>query len=234
MNYAILAAGEGSRLVQEGIALPKPLVDLDGRPMIKRLIDIFIDNDAEQIAIIVNEYMTDVREYVESLDLPVPIKLVVKTTAGSMHSFYEVSRLFDAEDAKFILTTVDTIFRPEEFARYARAFADDDSADGYMAVTSFIDDEKPLYIDVDDHGIITAFRDAPNGSDRYISGGIYGLRPAAVRILERCMSEGVTRMRHYQRALVESGQRLVAYPFDKIIDVDHAADIKTAQQFLAQ
>ena len=35
MHYAIIAAGEGSRLVQEGVALPKPLVDLDGRPMIK-------------------------------------------------------------------------------------------------------------------------------------------------------------------------------------------------------
>ena len=41
MNYAIIAAGEGSRLVQEGVAVPKPLVDLDGRPMIRRLIDIF-------------------------------------------------------------------------------------------------------------------------------------------------------------------------------------------------
>ena len=62
MNYAIIAAGEGSRLVQEGVALPKPLVDLDGRPMIRRLIDIFLSCDAERISIIVNEQMTAVRE----------------------------------------------------------------------------------------------------------------------------------------------------------------------------
>ena len=66
MHYAIIAAGEGSRLVQEGIQLPKPLVDLDGRPMIKRLIDIMLDCDAESLSVIVNEQMTDVRNYLET------------------------------------------------------------------------------------------------------------------------------------------------------------------------
>lgn len=49
MNYAIIAAGEGSRLVQEGVKLPKPLVDLDGRPMIGRLIDIFMNHNPESL-----------------------------------------------------------------------------------------------------------------------------------------------------------------------------------------
>lgn len=42
MNYGIIAAGQGSRLVQEGVGLPKPLVRMCGRPMIGRLIDIFV------------------------------------------------------------------------------------------------------------------------------------------------------------------------------------------------
>lgn len=234
MNYAIIAAGEGSRLVQEGVPVPKPLVDLDGRPMIRRLIDIFMANDAETISIIVNEHMSDVRQYIESLDLDVDLRLCVKTTPSSMHSFYEVSRAFDPEADKFILTTVDTIFRPDEFAAYARAFADDDTADGYMAVTSFIDDEKPLYIDVDADGIITAFRDNPFDGVKYISGGIYGLRRRALDILAACMDRGVSRMRNYQRALVDAGLHLRAFPFPKIVDVDHAADIATARAFLAR
>ena len=88
-----------------------------------------------------------------------------------MHSFYEVSRNF--KFGKFCLTTVDTIFREDEFRGYIKAFEADDSVDGYMAVTSFIDDEKPLYIDVDEPSMrITAFRDAPWDGVRYISGGI--------------------------------------------------------------
>ncbi len=231
MNYAIIAAGEGSRLVQEGVAVPKPLVDLDGRPMIRRLIDIFLSCDAEEISIIVNQQMTAVREYLEGLQLPVPLRLTVKSTPSSMHSFYEVSRTF--RKGKFILTTVDTIFREEEFARYARAFAQDDRADGYMAVTSFIDDEKPLYIDVNSQMRITAFRDQPWPGVKYISGGIYGLTAPALDVLRDCMDRGVSRMRNYQRALVEAGLDLQAYPFEKIVDVDHAGDIATARAFIA-
>ena len=148
-----------------------------------------------------------------------------------MHSFYEVSRGFT--DGKFILTTVDTIFRPEDFRRYVEAFEADETADGYMAVTSFIDDEKPLYIDVNADMDITAFRDKAFPGVKYISGGIYGLTAPALRTLEKCMESGVSRMRNYQRALVDDGLRLKAYPFPKIIDVDHAGDIATAEAFLS-
>lgn len=230
MNYAIIAAGEGSRLVQEGVRLPKPLVNLCGTPMIRRLIDIMMGCNAESLSIIVNEQMTEVREYLEQLSLPVAFDLVVKSTPSSMHSFYEVSRRF--REGKFVLTTVDTIFRPEDFAAYVKAFEADDKADGYMAVTSFIDDEKPLYIDVDAQMNITAFRDNAFDGVKYISGGIYGLRCGALDVLADCMDRGVSRMRNYQRALVEAGQQLKAFPFSKIIDVDHAGDIATAEEFL--
>lgn len=230
MNFAIIAAGEGSRLAQEGVALPKPLVNLNGTPMVRRLIDIFLDCGAESISIIINNEMKQVREYVESLRLPVPFKIVVKSTPSSMHSFYEVSRHFTK--GKFILTTVDTIFRPDEFKKYVETFENDDTVDGCMAVTSFIDDEKPLYIEVNDQMMITAFRDEPWPGVKYISGGVYGLTAPALRTLERCIDTGVSRMRNYQRALVADGLKLKAYPFKKIIDVDHQADILTAEKFL--
>ena len=93
MNYAIIAAGEGSRLAQEGIAKPKPLVELQGEPMIGRLINIMLRCNAQSISIIVNEHMTEVREYLESLTLPVPLHLVVKTTPSSMHSLWHLSKV---------------------------------------------------------------------------------------------------------------------------------------------
>lgn len=232
MNYAIIAAGEGSRLAQEGVKLPKPLVELNGTPMIKRLIDIFMRCNATSLSVIVNEEMTQVREYLESLTLPVSFNLVVKSTPSSMHSFYEVSRSF--KEGKFCLTTVDTIFHETEFREYIKAFETDDSADGYMAVTSFIDDEKPLYIDTDKQMQITAFRDKPWDGVKFISGGIYGLTAPALDVLQKCMNEGVSRMRNYQRALVEAGLHLKAYQFDKIVDVDHAGDIVTAAAFAAE
>ena len=40
-------------------------------------------------------------------------------------------------------------------------------------------------------------------------------------------------MRNYQRHLITEGLTIKAYPFSKIIDVDHADDIRKAEQFIA-
>ena len=54
MKFAIISAGEGSRLSQEGVALPKPLVQLNGVAMIDRLIQIFVRNGADKVVVIIN------------------------------------------------------------------------------------------------------------------------------------------------------------------------------------
>lgn len=230
MNYAIIAAGEGSRLAQEGVAKPKPLVDICGEPMIGRLINLFCRCNAESISIIVNEQMTEVREYIESLSLDIPLNLVVKTTPSSMHSFFELSRVIPK--GRFCLTTVDTIFREQDFRPYIEAMEADERYDGMMAVTDYIDDEKPLYVQTDDDLNITAFRDERYGGAKYISGGIYALNEKAIDVLADCMERGVARMRNFQRALVDAGLRLKAYPMGKILDVDHAGDIEKAENFI--
>ena len=52
MKFAIIAAGEGSRLASEGINVPKPLIEVGGEKLIDRLIRIFMDNEAEEIVVI--------------------------------------------------------------------------------------------------------------------------------------------------------------------------------------
>jgi hypothetical protein len=42
----------------------------------------------------------------------------------------------------------------------------------------------------------------------------------------------MARMRNFQRQLVADGLQLKAYPFKKIVDVDHAEDIAKAEAFL--
>ena len=283
MKYAIIAAGEGSRLAQEGIDVPKPLVKIHGERLIDRLIRIFARNDAEEIVVICNDLRPEVSEHLRRLQgkgklhekpLP-PLRFVVKTTPSSMHSFYELSQLLDdGSDAPFVLTTVDTIFREDEFKGYLRAFkqvlAEGDN--GLMGVTDFIDDEKPLYVGVEECGVwsvecgvwseecgvwsvecflrISGFFDSLEelntqhstaqtspqlGGMRgapLISAGIYGLTPHAFQTLNDCVERGESRMRNFQRALVRDGLRLRAYPFQKVLDIDHASDIQKAEEEL--
>lgn len=232
MKYAIIAAGEGSRLAQEGVARPKPLVELNGIVLLDRLINIFCKNNAESISIIVNEEMTEVHHHIESLNLSIPLHVIVKSTPSSMHSFYELRE--SLQGGKFCLTTVDTIFLENEFGNFIEAFENYSEGDGMMAVTDFIDDEKPLYVATDQSLRITDFLDSIEGDIQYISGGIYCLNSKAIQTLENCLAKGMSRMRNYQRQLIKDGLTLMAYPFQKIIDVDHADDIKKAEAFLTQ
>jgi hypothetical protein len=48
------------------------------------------------------------------------------------------------------------------------------------------------------------------------------------------MAEGQSRMRNYQRGLIADGLRLKAFPFSKILDVDHASDVAKAESFLQE
>lgn len=230
MHYAIIAAGEGSRLAQEGVAKPKPLVELSGEPMILRLMNIFRRCNAESISVIINDFMPEVREFLSTLELDVPLNIVVKSTPSSMHSFWELSKVM--KPGKFCLTTVDTIFREQDFAQYIAAFEADNRHDGMWTVTPFIEDEKPLYVDVDRHMNIKAFCDKPFDGARYVSGGIYAMSDKAFPVLNDCIERGVSRMRNFQRALIDAGMRLKAFSIDKIIDVDHASDIAVAQDFI--
>ena len=244
MRYAIIAAGEGSRLAQEGIDAPKPLVKVNGEHLIDRLLRIFMENDAEEIVVICNDLTPYVSSHLARIQneglygRPIPLRFIVKSTPSSMHSFYELSKNFEVL-SPFVLTTVDTIFREEEFGNYISAFKQvlAEGGDGMMGVTDFIDDEKPLYVETEAETVDNPYPRITNFLDtcdhpHYISGGIYGLTPRAIETLNACIERGESRMRNFQRALIRDGLQLRAYCFSKVLDIDHASDIQKAEEFL--
>ena len=232
MNYAIIAAGEGSRLAKEGFTLPKPMVSLYGEMLIDRLIGIFMRNNAEKIMIIINEESEILESHLADLSRTLPIQIVKKSTPSSLHSVYELLGA-DPKLEAVCLTTTDTVFKEEEFSAYIQEFAENNALGGLMAVTSFIDDESPLYVTLDEAHNITAFTDQNSTQTGFVSGGIYCLRKEAIALVNEAVHNGVSRMRNFQRQMLENNIHLKAYPFSKIVDVDHVQDIKTAELFLS-
>ena len=233
MKYAIIAAGEGSRLACEGVAVPKPLVEIGGEPLIDRLIRIFIGYGATEICVVCRPDSQVEKHLSRWQQGRVHLDYIVRVTPSSMHSFYELAPLLD-DGGPFVLTTVDTVFCEDDFKYYIKAWEEALMAgetDGLMGVTDFIDDEKPLYVRTDDNMNIQAFLDMDD-RPRYISGGIYGLTGRSLNTLRQCVGRGESRMRNFQRALLADGLRLKAWPLTKVLDIDHASDIALAEKFL--
>lgn len=248
MNYAIIAAGEGSRLAVEGITVPKPLVPIQGTPMLVRLLDMMCVENAETISIIVNPQMPEVLPVLrawQAAHSAIHLRICQQGTPSSMHSFSALSAIMPA--GPFVLTTVDTLFQAADFHRFvqrwetlsqtgqggAAATADEPTAGtSYLfGVTRFVDDEKPLWIDADAQGHITAFAD--QGPLPFVSGGLYAMHTrTALPVLQQCLAQGQSRMRNYQRALLSAGLTIEAFEFPKIMDIDHAADLQKAEAWL--
>lgn len=205
------------------------MVSLQGLPLVHRLINIFLRNGASRILIIINEYSEDVHSYLISLEIGLPLIIIRKNTPSSLHSFYELLPYIQGD--KLCLTTVDTIFDEEEFEIYIKAF-ESFGFDGLMAVTDFVDDEKPLYVKTDETMKITAYEDENNNAT-FVSGGIYCLARPAFSLVVKAIDMGVERMRNFQRLLISEGLTIKAYAFSKIIDIDHIKDLQQAEDWLA-
>ncbi len=231
MKFAIIAAGDGSRLADEGITQPKPLVKVHDVPLIDRLIRIAEQNHAEQVNIIVNEWMREVREHLFNSHYTIPVNIVVQSTPSSMHSLFVLAPYL--HQSPFCLTTVDTIFHEHEFQQYLAFAQSHHEGDGVLGVTDFIDDEKPLCVDFDEARRITCFSDTKEHY-RYATGGIYYFSPKIFDVMDAVLATGTLRLRNFLRYLIDHGYTLSAFPFSKIIDVDHASDIRVAEEFLAE
>lgn len=226
MHFGIISAGKGRRLASEGFGQPKPLVPVCGIPMIERLARVMMRQGAERIAVIVNADSAETAAFMRHLAAELPIDLVVKSTPTPMHSMMELAPYLGND--RFCVTTVDTVFSESIFHTMMQDFAST-PYDGLMGVTSLIDDEKPLYVDVDGEMMIKGFLDE-KASCRYVSAGIYALKAPALEVLRRCVESGQTRMRYFQRQLLESGLRLKAFDMGQVVDVDHVSDVEKAQQ----
>jgi len=231
MKAAIIAAGTGERLVSGGIEIPKPLLPIGGRPLIARIIEAAGRLAMTSVACIVNDVNPAVAEYLTSTSWPVPIELKVKTTPSSMESLFCLEPMLRNEP--FLLFTVDVVFSFSTLKRFLAAAIELNGASGVLALTDYIDDEKPLWVSVDQHSRILAMGEAARGS-RYVTAGFYYFRPDIFALIEEARAKHLTALRKFLALLTSRGYDLHGLPVAKTLDVDYPEDIGKAEEYLRE
>jgi len=237
----IIAAGAGERL-HAGDGTLKPLVTIGGETLVDRVLASIGEIDPAEVVVIVNERSTAVRDHVSRRSFPFPLRWIVETTASSMHSFLRIveSLASGSGEGPFLVSTVDTVAAPGEYLRFARASVAVD-ADVALAVTAGWDDEKPLLVEVDAAGHVTAMgeairqqalREAPGRV--WATAGYYAVRSTVLREAELARADGLAALRSFLGRLVERGYAVAAVPVALAIDVDRPADVAAAEAFLKQ
>jgi NDP-sugar pyrophosphorylase family protein len=229
MKMGIIAAGTGERLIRGGITTPKPLVGVEGKPLIARIIEAGASLEITSIACIVNDLNPAVADFLRSNHWPVPMEIVIKTTPNSMESLFCLAPHLSREP--FILFTVDVVCAQqvvEDFVREARALND---AKGALALTRHVDDEKPLWAAIDNSRRIVAMGDGARGSE-WVTAGFYYFSPDIFAEIAPAKKKNLTALRQFLGHLIAEGYPLFGIPVPKTIDVDYPEDIAKAEALL--
>ncbi|MGI9087755.1 MAG: nucleotidyltransferase family protein [Chthoniobacterales bacterium] len=232
MKAGILAAGRGERLRTSANPL-KPLITVHGRTLIEHVLHSLGEAGASEVVVLINGDSRAVRAHVETRTWPFALRWVVETTPSSMHTFLRLVEILsaDGDAGPFLLSTVDTVAGAQTYAHFASAAWPRKSAHVTLALTSPGDDEKPLLVRVDEDSRIVAL--GPDAAPSALAtAGIYAVRASVLREAEAARNEGVDALRIFLGRLLTRGYRLDGIPIARSIDVDHPADIATAEAFL--
>ncbi|MDE2292707.1 MAG: NTP transferase domain-containing protein, partial [Elusimicrobia bacterium] len=157
----IIAAGLGERLRGSHPGLPKPLLPVAGRPLVHWVVSGLLAAGVERLTILFNSRGDAARAALER-DFPrAALRFLRADTPTSFASFRLVAGTLAAEEEAFLMSTVDALIPPAEARRFAaEALAGSPRPWAAVALTRFVEDEKPLWTELGGDGLVRAFGDA--------------------------------------------------------------------------
>ena|SRR5438309_9784512 len=89
MHGLILAGGEGTRLAAGGIAVPKPLVEVAGRPQLLRLLETLDALGCESLTCAIRADLPAVAALLDARRFRAPFRVMPCRTPSSLHTLAE-------------------------------------------------------------------------------------------------------------------------------------------------
>ncbi|MDD5302207.1 MAG: NDP-sugar synthase [Elusimicrobia bacterium] len=228
MKAGIIAAGEGSRLAKSHAGTVKPLIPVAGKPLIHWVVDGLRAAGATSLTVLTNSRGTAVPPSLAASFPAMKFDFVMANTASSFESFRLVSLRLAETEEDFVVSTVDALIRPEDVARFIAECRAAKAVAG-LALTLHVDDENPLWADVDANGRVGAIGGDTKRKDA-VTCGLYYLTRAATRRFPEAAAH--SRLRDFWKELVASGEGVMGITLSKSLDVDRPEDLGAAESFL--
>jgi NDP-sugar pyrophosphorylase family protein len=231
MRAGLIAAGTGERLRVAGLTVPKPLVEVAGRSLVDHVLDAIAAAGIDEVACIFNaESATDaVAAHCRGRGGRPRLAIIRRTTPSSMESLFTLAP--QLSDAPFLLLTVDAVFAPAMLRDFLAGAAAHPDADVVLAVTDFVDDEKPLRARLATDGRVTALGAAAADSPR-VTAGFYVFHPRVFREIDAARAARLGALREWLGHLCARGFRVYGVRVGKSVDVDRPQDIAAAEAFV--
>lgn len=152
-------AGEGRRFVQEGWKIPKPLIELNGKPLFMRAINsVHIDNALIKYSFIVRKEHIDKYDIDEKIKIFLPqanIFYVDKTTRGAVETCLVAEEAISKEDSILVMDC-DLEFRSVGFLQNIKKILNQpiQKVNGGELVSFESTDPRFSYAEVDENNVV--------------------------------------------------------------------------------
>lgn len=175
LNIVIPMAGRGSRFAKEGWQLPKPLIDVHGKPMIACVSDNIRPNCSYRFIYLCLQEHLDTYDLERTLAQISPGCVIVpvnEVTQGAACTVLLAQAYIDNDDMLMIANSDQYV--DIDINDYIRALGQNDG----LIMTMYADDPKWSFIQYDENGLVTLVREKEVISNE-ATVGIYNFRHGA-------------------------------------------------------
>jgi len=194
VKVVILCGGRGTRLQEHTQSIPKPLVEIGGRPIVWHVIQLYASHGLCDVVLACGYKAEMMAEFAASCDWPDGVTVRCVDTGLETQTGGRIKRLADVlGEARFCATYGDGVADVDLQA--VLAFHEEH---GSLATMTVVRPELQFGItEVDgEHGRVTGFREKPR-SEHWINGGFFVFEPGVMEylsdssVLEREPLEGL-------------------------------------------
>lgn len=180
----ILAAGKGTRMGNITHQTPKPMLLIQGKPMLEHILEGLAASGIERFLVVVGYHHELIEQHFR--DWPLPIEFRRQEPLNGTGAAARLAKEF-AADQPFLLTYADILCNPAEYTRCASVLQQHPAAAAVLAVKAVDDPWQGAAVYEQDGRIRQIVEKPPKGASttQWNSAGIYAFRPVLFGYLER-------------------------------------------------
>lgn len=180
----ILAAGKGTRMGNLTHETPKPMLLIQGRPMLEHILERLASAGVQRFFIVVGYRHELIEDYFR--DWRLPIGFCLQEPVNGTGSAARLAKDFTANEP-FLLTYADILCDPTEYVRCGSILRQNPNAAAVLAVKAVDDPWQGAAVYEEQGRIREIIEKPPRGTSttRWNSAGFYAFRPILLDYLDR-------------------------------------------------
>jgi glucose-1-phosphate cytidylyltransferase len=173
----VLCGGRGTRLQEHARAIPKPLVEVGGLPIVWHVVSLYAAQGVERVLLLTGYRSELVEAFAATADWPGGVRVECVDTGVDTPTGGRVHAVRDRLTGPFCLTYADGVADID-----LRALLDHHERAGGLATMTVVRPELPFGVAMLRDGRVTGFAEKPR-SEQWVNGGFFVLEPGALDYL---------------------------------------------------